>query len=86
MCFFQQWDFRGLHANSLVSHRSRIETVLTGNFRPSLIFLEMIVGRVLAILAILLSIRMVVFRFFPRLSGFGCHFKAFAIILAEQPI
>ncbi|CAI9615392.1 unnamed protein product [Staurois parvus] len=29
---------------------------------------------------------MVVFRFLPRLSGFGCHFKAFAIILAEQPI
>ena len=22
----------------------------------------------------------------PRLSGFGCHFKAFDIILAEQPI
>ncbi|CAI9612453.1 unnamed protein product, partial [Staurois parvus] len=29
---------------------------------------------------------MVVFRFLPRLSGFGCHIKAFAIILAEQPI
>ncbi|CAI9620277.1 unnamed protein product, partial [Staurois parvus] len=29
---------------------------------------------------------MVVLRFLPRLSGFGCHFKAFAIILAEQPI
>ncbi|CAI9604976.1 unnamed protein product [Staurois parvus] len=29
---------------------------------------------------------MVVFRFLPRLSSFGCRFKAFAIILAEQPI
>ncbi|CAI9615913.1 unnamed protein product, partial [Staurois parvus] len=29
---------------------------------------------------------MVVFCFLPLLSGFGCHFKAFAIILAEQPI
>ncbi|CAI9537603.1 unnamed protein product [Staurois parvus] len=29
---------------------------------------------------------MVVFSFLPRLSGFGCHFKAFSIILAEQPI
>ncbi|CAI9546921.1 unnamed protein product, partial [Staurois parvus] len=29
---------------------------------------------------------MVVFRFLPRLSDFGCHFKALAIILAEQPI
>ncbi|CAI9594353.1 unnamed protein product, partial [Staurois parvus] len=29
---------------------------------------------------------MVIFSFLPRLSGFGCHFKAFAIILAEQPI
>ncbi|CAI9617001.1 unnamed protein product, partial [Staurois parvus] len=33
----------------------------------------------------LLSIQMVVFHFLPHLSGFGCHFKAFAIILAEQP-
>ncbi|CAI9566943.1 unnamed protein product [Staurois parvus] len=29
---------------------------------------------------------MVVFCFLPRLSGFGCHSEAFAIILAEQPI
>ncbi len=27
---------------------------------------------------------MVVFHFLPHLSGFGCHFKAFDIILAEQ--
>ncbi len=29
---------------------------------------------------------MEVFHFLPQLSGFGCHFKAFDIILAEQPI
>ncbi|CAI9534742.1 unnamed protein product, partial [Staurois parvus] len=29
---------------------------------------------------------MAVFRFLPHFSGFGCHFKAFAIILAEKPI
>ncbi len=36
-------------------------------------------------LAILRSIRMVVFRFLPHLSGFGSHFKAFDIVLADQP-
>ncbi|CAI9611673.1 unnamed protein product [Staurois parvus] len=35
----------GLLADSLASHRRLlIVTVLTGNFRPSLIFLELIVG------------------------------------------
>ncbi|CAI9566698.1 unnamed protein product, partial [Staurois parvus] len=81
--FFNSGTFRGLLADSLASHRRLlIVTVLTGNFRPSLIFLELIVGGVLAILAILLPILLSI----PRLSGFGCHFKAFAIILAEQPI
>ncbi|CAI9556477.1 unnamed protein product [Staurois parvus] len=43
--FFQQWDFAGLLADNLASHRCLlIVTVLTGNFRPSLIFLELIVG------------------------------------------
>ncbi len=58
-----------------------IVTVLTGNFRLSLITLELIIGWVFASLAILRSIRMVVFHFLPHLSGFGCPF-----ILAEQPI
>ncbi len=66
--------------------RLLIVTILTGNIRLSLITLELIIGRVFAILAILRSIRMVVFRFLPHLSGFGCHFKAFDIILADQPI
>ncbi|CAI9551263.1 unnamed protein product [Staurois parvus] len=55
--FFNSGTLRGLLADSLASHRHLlIVTVLTGNFRPSLIFLELIVSRVLAILAILLSI------------------------------
>ncbi|CAI9611759.1 unnamed protein product [Staurois parvus] len=43
--FFNSGTLRGLLADSLASHRRLlIVTVLTGNFRPSLIFLEMIVG------------------------------------------
>ncbi len=85
--FFNNGTLRGLLADSLASHMCLlIVTVLTGNFRLSLITLELIIGRVFAILAILRSIRTVVFRFLPHLSGFGCHFKAFDIILAEQPI
>ncbi|CAI9605246.1 unnamed protein product [Staurois parvus] len=43
--FFNSWTLRGLLADSLASHRRLlIVTVLTGNFRPSLIFLELIVG------------------------------------------
>ncbi len=84
---FLQWVFGGLLADSLASHRHLLTvTVLTGNFKLSLITLELIIGWVFAILAILRSIRMVVFRFLPHLSSFGCHFKAFDIILAEQPI
>ena len=76
----------GLLADNLASHRRLLTvTVLTGNFR-SLIALELITGWVFATLAILRSIRMVVFRFLPRLSGFDCQFKALEIILAEQPI
>ena len=84
--FFNNVTLRGLLADSLASHRHLIVTVLTGNFRPSLIILEPIIGWVFAILAILRSIRMVVFRFLPRLSGFVYQFKAFEIISAEQPI
>ncbi|CAI9544106.1 unnamed protein product [Staurois parvus] len=43
--FFNSGTLRGLFADSLASHRCLlIVTVLTGNFRPSLIFLELIVG------------------------------------------
>ncbi|CAI9565154.1 unnamed protein product, partial [Staurois parvus] len=43
--FFNSGTLRGLLADSLASHtRLLIVTVLTGNFRPSLIFLELIVG------------------------------------------
>ncbi|CAI9552659.1 unnamed protein product, partial [Staurois parvus] len=43
--FFNSGTLRGLLADSLASHRRLlIVTVLTGNFRPSLIFLELIVG------------------------------------------
>ncbi len=85
--FFNNGTLRGLLAYSLASHRRLlIVTVLTGNFRLSLITLELIIGWVFAILAILRSIRMIVFHFLPHLSGFGCYFKAFDIILAEQPI
>ncbi|CAI9594073.1 unnamed protein product [Staurois parvus] len=43
--FFNSGTLRGLLADSLASHRCLlIVTVLTGNFRPSLIFLERIVG------------------------------------------
>ncbi|CAI9592165.1 unnamed protein product [Staurois parvus] len=43
--FFNSGTLRGLLADSLASHRCLlIVTVLTGNFRPSLIFLELIVG------------------------------------------
>ncbi|CAI9614579.1 unnamed protein product [Staurois parvus] len=43
--FFNSGTLRGLLADSLASHRHLlIVTVLTGNFRPSLIFLELIVG------------------------------------------
>lgn len=53
----------GFLADSLASRRRLlVVTVLTGNFRP---------------VVILRPIRMVVFRFLPRLSGFGCHFQAF---------
>ncbi len=85
--FFNNGTLRGLLADSLASHRRLlIVTVLTGNFRLSLITLELIINWVFAILAILRSIRMVVFHFLLHLSGFGCHLKAFDIILAEQPI
>ncbi|CAI9624657.1 unnamed protein product [Staurois parvus] len=43
--FFNSETLWGLLADSLPSHRHLlIVTVLTGNFRPSLIFLELIVG------------------------------------------
>ncbi|CAI9536508.1 unnamed protein product [Staurois parvus] len=43
--FFNSGTLRGLLTDSLASHRHLlIVTVLTGNFRPSLIFLELIVG------------------------------------------
>ncbi|CAI9623415.1 unnamed protein product [Staurois parvus] len=43
--FFNSGTWQGLLADSLASHRRLlIVTVLTGNFRPSLIFLELIVG------------------------------------------
>ncbi|CAI9583084.1 unnamed protein product [Staurois parvus] len=43
--FFNSGTLRGLLAESLASYRRLlIVTVLTGNFRPSLIFLELIVG------------------------------------------
>ncbi|CAI9615381.1 unnamed protein product [Staurois parvus] len=45
MSFFNSGTLWGLLADSLASHRSLlIVTVLTGNFRLSLIFLELIVG------------------------------------------
>lgn len=79
--YFNNRTLLGLLADSLASHRRLlIVTVLKGNIRLSLITLELIIGWVFAILAILRSIRMVVFRFLPFLSGFGCHFKAFDII------
>ncbi|CAI9622675.1 unnamed protein product [Staurois parvus] len=43
--FFNSGTLRGLLADILASHRRLlIVTVLTGNFRPSFIFLELIVG------------------------------------------
>ncbi|CAI9585622.1 unnamed protein product [Staurois parvus] len=43
--FFNSGTLRRLLADSLASHRHLlIVTVLTGNLRPSLIFLELIVG------------------------------------------
>ncbi|CAI9587303.1 unnamed protein product, partial [Staurois parvus] len=43
--FFNSGTLRGLLADSLASHRRLlIVTVLTGNFTPSLIFLQLIVG------------------------------------------
>ncbi|CAI9587447.1 unnamed protein product [Staurois parvus] len=43
--FFNSGTLWGLLADSLASHRRLlIVTVLTGNFTPSLIFLELIVG------------------------------------------
>ncbi|CAI9624700.1 unnamed protein product [Staurois parvus] len=43
--FFNSGTLRGLLADSLASHqRLLIVSVLTGNFTPSLIFLELIVG------------------------------------------
>ncbi|CAI9566913.1 unnamed protein product [Staurois parvus] len=43
--FFNSGTLRGLLADSLASNRFLlIVTVLTGNFTPSLIFLELIVG------------------------------------------
>ncbi|CAI9590114.1 unnamed protein product [Staurois parvus] len=42
--FFNSGTLRGLLADSLASHRRLIVTVLADNFRPSLIFLELIVG------------------------------------------
>ncbi|CAI9568575.1 unnamed protein product [Staurois parvus] len=43
--FFNSGTLRELLADSLASHRRLlIVTALTGNFRPSLIFLELIVG------------------------------------------
>ncbi|CAI9605579.1 unnamed protein product [Staurois parvus] len=43
--FFNSGTLQGIFADSLASHRHHlIVTVLTGNFRPSLIFLELIVG------------------------------------------
>ncbi|CAI9615193.1 unnamed protein product [Staurois parvus] len=43
--FFNSGTLRGLLTDSLASHRRLlIVTVLTGNFTPSLIFLELIVG------------------------------------------
>ncbi|CAI9571201.1 unnamed protein product [Staurois parvus] len=43
--FSNSGTLRGLLADSLASHsRLLIVTVLTGNFRPSFIFLELIVG------------------------------------------
>ena len=68
------------------SIRVLIVTVLTGNIRSSLINLELIIGLVFAILAVLPSIWMVVFHFLPRLSGFGCHFNTFEIIYTEQRV
>ena len=60
-----------LLADILASHRHPlIITVLTGNYRSSLITLELIIGSVFVILAVLLSIQMVVFCFLPGLSGF----------------
>ncbi|CAI9586939.1 unnamed protein product [Staurois parvus] len=41
--FFNSGTLRGLLADSLALHR-RLLIVLTGNFKPSLIFLELIVG------------------------------------------
>ncbi len=70
--FFNNGTLRGLFADSLASHwHFLIVTILTDNFRLSLITLELFIGWVFAILAIL---------------RIGCHFKAFDIILAEQPI
>lgn len=80
--FMQQWDFAG--ADSLASHRRLlIVTVPTGSFRPSLISLELNTGRVYVTLAFLQSVPTVVFRFLPRLSGFGCYFKASFWLLFE---
>ncbi|CAI9569551.1 unnamed protein product [Staurois parvus] len=43
--FFNSGTLRELLADSLASHRCLlIVTVLTGNFTPSLIFLQLIVG------------------------------------------
>ena len=61
-------------------------TALTGNFRSYLIFLEVIIGWIFAILSIPRSLLTVIARFLLRVSGFCYHFKAFEIILSEHPI
>ena len=78
------WD---LLVDSLAAHRCLlIVPVLTSYFKPSLIIiLELIIGWVFVILAVLPSIQMEVFSFLPGLSGFGYYLKAFEIIITEQP-
>lgn len=85
--FLNSGTLWGLLVHRLASHKCLLTvTVLTGNSRLSLTSLELIIGWVFAILAIDRSIRTVVFRFLPRLSGFAFHLKPLEIILAEQPM
>ena len=85
--FFNNGALEGLLADSLalIKHLLTV-TALTGHFRSSLIFLEVMIGWIFTILTILQSVLTEVACFLLRVSGFCWHFKAFEIILAEDPI
>ena len=85
--FFNNGTLWGLLANNLASHRRLLlVTVLTGNFRSSLITLELIIGWDFTILAIFWSIQMVVFHFLPCLCLVLVAILKHLSILTDQSI